>query len=349
MAPSRFRGAGAIDTEAAARQNPARRPAAGQGGQEFFVQTDQSSKVAGDDGRYRRHRILSGLAYALVTVTIFGGWFVVTRLGVTRALRIWDITALRFGVGAVLLAPVLWAKRSRYSPAEWRDGLLFSALWGAPFVLLVSYGLGLTSAAGASSTVPTMMPVIAGLLAWAFLGEKPEGQRLLGFVAIVCGMLLMTWLSSGAGRGSLLGFFSLIGASTLWSIYTLVYRGSRLQPLEAAGFICLWSALLYVPIYLWLGVGHLAEASATELALQVVYQGVLVGPVAIVIFSRAVAQLGAGVTSAIMALVPVMATLLAVIVLGEVPTGPEALAIVLVTAGVVLAAGRIAKAAPALA
>ena len=313
------------------------------------MQSDPSSPVAGDDRRYRRHRILSGLAYALATVTIFGGWFVVTRLGVTRALRIWDITALRFGVGAVLLAPVLWSQRSRYSRAEWRDGLLFSALWGAPFVLLVSYGLGLTSAAGASSTVPTMMPVIAGLLAWAFLGEKPEGQRLLGFAAIVCGMLMMSWISAGAGRGSLLGLCALLGASALWSIYTLVYRGSRLRPLEAAGFICLWSALLYVPVYLWLGVGHLAEASAGELALQVFYQGVLVGPVAIVTFSRAVSQLGAAVTSAIMALVPVMATLLAVIVLGEIPSAPEALAILVVTAGVVLAAGRIASAGPALA
>jgi hypothetical protein len=38
---------------------------------------------------------------------IFSGWFVVTRFSVTHELRTWDVMALRFGVGAVLLFPFL--------------------------------------------------------------------------------------------------------------------------------------------------------------------------------------------------------------------------------------------------
>jgi drug/metabolite transporter (DMT)-like permease len=301
----------------------------------------------GDDTRFRRRRLLAGLTWAAVTVSIFAGWFVVTRIGVTRTLRFWDITALRFGIGAVLLSPVLVRGWTRYTRRDWFDGLLFSLLWGVPFVLLISYGLGFTSASAASSTVPTLMPVIAGLLAWLFLGEKPVRQRLVGFVAIVCGVLTMAWLSSGQGHGSPLGFLCLICASTLWSIYTLVYRRSRLNGIEAAGFICAWSAILYLPPYFYFGASHLAEVSAGELALQVVYQGILVSSVAIITFNRAVSQLGAPVSSAMMALVPVAATLLAIVFLGEVPSGPEAVAILAVTVGVVLASGLFAPAAVA--
>ncbi|TDY27082.1 hypothetical protein B0G81_7623 [Paraburkholderia sp. BL6665CI2N2] len=36
---------------------------------------------------------MAGFAWAALTVMIFSGWFVVTRFGVTRELRIWDIAA----------------------------------------------------------------------------------------------------------------------------------------------------------------------------------------------------------------------------------------------------------------
>jgi drug/metabolite transporter (DMT)-like permease len=74
--------------------------------------------------------ILSGFAWAAVTVTIFAGWFVVTRFGVTHDLRVWDITALRFGVGALILLPVLFGRIGRLPTGAWIEGLLFSALWG---------------------------------------------------------------------------------------------------------------------------------------------------------------------------------------------------------------------------
>src|SRR6516164_9379215 len=112
---------------------------------------------------------LSGCVWAALSVTIFSGWFVVTRFGVTRELRIWDITALRFGIGALLLAPVVLRRGSRLPIAAWKEGLVFALLWGVPFVLLVALGLRLTSAAEAASVAPTLMPVFAGGFAWVVL------------------------------------------------------------------------------------------------------------------------------------------------------------------------------------
>lgn len=50
--------------------------------------------------------VLRGFCWAGLSVTIFTGWFV-SRFSVTRELRLWDVTALRFGIGAVILLPAV--------------------------------------------------------------------------------------------------------------------------------------------------------------------------------------------------------------------------------------------------
>jgi drug/metabolite transporter (DMT)-like permease len=75
----------------------------------------------------------------------------VTRFSVTRELQVWDITALRFGVGALLLALAVLRRGSRLPAAAWREGPVFAVLWGVRFVLLVALGLKLTSAAEAAA------------------------------------------------------------------------------------------------------------------------------------------------------------------------------------------------------
>ena len=42
-----------------------------------------------------------------LSVAVLSGWFVVTRLGLRHDLRVWDVIALRFGDGALLLTPAL--------------------------------------------------------------------------------------------------------------------------------------------------------------------------------------------------------------------------------------------------
>ena len=50
--------------------------------------------------------VLRGFCWAGLSVTIFAGWFVVTRFSVTRELRLWDVTALRFGIGLYGISPL---------------------------------------------------------------------------------------------------------------------------------------------------------------------------------------------------------------------------------------------------
>ena len=50
--------------------------------------------------------LLLGIACGLVVPFVWAGWIVASRYSVTTALTPWDITALRVGVGAILVSPL---------------------------------------------------------------------------------------------------------------------------------------------------------------------------------------------------------------------------------------------------
>jgi drug/metabolite transporter (DMT)-like permease len=282
--------------------------------------------------------IAPGFVWAGLSVVILSGWFVVTRVGFRHALNIWDVTALRFGEGAILLTPTLLVGPSRLPMRAWTQGIALATLWGAPFILLVGIGLQLTSATLASSMTPALMPIFAGAIGWAMLGELPRRLQISGFILIAGGLLVLIYgYALTEGRPNAAGVLTLIVAAATWAAYTLRLRGSGLTPLQAAALICFWSAIFYVPIYIGLSLSNLRYASSRELLFQSLYQGFMMSVVAIFAFNCAIASLGPRAAAAIVALVPVAATVLAIPVLGEVPSLPSATAVCVIAIGVMLA------------
>jgi drug/metabolite transporter (DMT)-like permease len=275
------------------------------------------------------------MLWASASLAILSGWFVVTRLGLRHDLRIWDVIALRFGEGALLLTPTLLVGPLRLRLSAWPQGAILAFLWGAPFILLVVVGLQTTSATLAASITPTLMPVFAGLIAWCVLGEAPRSRQLYGYVLIVAGLLALIWdYVSAQGRIDMGGAAALVAAAVMWALYTLQLRRSAVTSLQAAALICFWSAMFYLPIYFGLALSHLAYASGQELMFQSFYQGLLMSAVAIFAFNRAVVALGPRAAAAIIALVPVTATVLAIPILGDWPSTSSAIAIGIIAVGV---------------
>ncbi|MBL29135.1 MAG: EamA family transporter [Rhodospirillaceae bacterium] len=281
---------------------------------------------------------IQGFACAALAVMIFAGWFVVTRFSMTHTMGVWDIMALRFAIGTVLLLPVLVLGK-RLSRKHWLEGLLLAALWGAPFVLAVSIGVGLTSAAEAASLTPPLMPIFAGFLGWALLKDRPSRTRLLGYATIIVGLLgVVGGGMLASGLPDPVGISALVLAAALWAVYTLRFRRSGLTPIQAAALTCFWSAVVVLPLYLLLGVPKLAETPMSEVLIQAGYQGALMSVVAPSMFNRAVGLLGPAAAAAVIALLPTVATLLAFLFLGEVPGPIDGAAAAVIAAGVFLAA-----------
>jgi len=177
---------------------------------------------------------LEGLLWAALSVAIFSGWFVVTRFSVTHELQVWDVTALRFGVGAVLLAPAVLRRGARLPMSAWGEGFLFALLWGAPFVLLVALGLKLTSAAQTASIAPTTMPLVAGMLSYIFLKEQQGWIRWTGYAAILAGLVCLTGAVTTQARPSPAGVAALAAAGGMWAVYTSLFRRSSLSSIRGS-------------------------------------------------------------------------------------------------------------------
>ena len=76
-----------------------------------------------------------------------------------------------------------------------------------------------------------------------------------------------------------------------------------------------------------------------DFAVQAIFQGVIVSVVALVLYGRAVAVLGASGSAAFGALAPALSALLAIALLGKRRDQTDWAAIVLISAGVYLASG----------
>jgi drug/metabolite transporter (DMT)-like permease len=285
-------------------------------------------------------QFVRGAIYGTAAVSIWAGWIVVTRLGVTTSLTALDITALRFGVAGLLLLPVLLRRGLALDRLGWIGLVALAFGGGAPFVLLVGAGLVFAPAAHAGALFPGVMPLFVALLASAILKEPFPLTRKIGLVLILSGALVMVGLAGVTVGGSQsLGDILFLGAAFLWACYTVSMRRARLGGLHAAAIAAVISMIAYFPVYLVLAGGRLLEAPLRDIALQGIYQGVLTMIVSLFLYGRAVNLLGASGGAAFGALAPAMATLIAIPVLGEWPAPKDWMAILLVSGGVYLVSG----------
>lgn len=279
---------------------------------------------------------LAGLSALVLAVAIWAGWIVLVRATVAggAGLGPLDIASVRYGVPALLLAPV-WL---RCGP--WPRGVTVPRMagmvlgWGAPFVLLTSQGLRSTDAALFAALVPGSMPLWLSLIGVALTGDRPVAQARLGLGLIALGAVGALALAAWQGR-ALGGVPWLVAASIGWASYAAAFRGSGLTAIQATAVVSFWSALALLPAALLLPL-PLWRLPAPALAEQVALQGVLSGVVSVAAFAFAIRTLGAARAAAAAAMVPVLAALGGWWWLGD-PLGPAALAALLATvAGVVL-------------
>jgi drug/metabolite transporter (DMT)-like permease len=280
-----------------------------------------------------------GYLYAALVVAIWTGFVLVSRLAGKGTLNAFDITALRFGIAGLLLAPLL-LRRGLGTLRDPRRLAACMATGGIGYALLAYSGFYFAPAAHGSILLSGLMPFLTAILVWVFLDERPGPQKRLALVVIATGVgcMLLQTVGEGFGASTWIGDLLFIAASTAWCVFTVLLRRWQIRPWDAATGVAVGSALVYLPVYLlWLP-SNMAAAPWPEILLQAGYQGVLVVIIAMVLYTRAVADLGPTRVSAIMATVPALSALLAVPVLDEPLRGLLPLGIALVTAGALIGA-----------
>lgn len=275
---------------------------------------------------------LYGLGWAAAAIAIWSGSLVMLRLGVTTGLNAYDLAALRFGVAALLLAPIVL----RHGFGIDRLGLAGLAIvvagFGAPYVVLISLALRTAPASAAGSLNPGVMAVASVVLGWVVLGDRIGPVRAVGAALVLVGCLV----AATVGGGVSVGHTILVGTGVMWAGYALTVRRAGISALHATAVVAVCSALIYLPIYALLLPKAVAHAPFGDVLWQAAFQGVLVSTVAVFAFNRSAELLGPMTGATLPALIPLVTLGLGAATLGE-PAGPsEIVSAALISAGVLL-------------
>jgi len=256
----------------------------------------------------------------------------------SNALDAWDITALRFGVAGLLLLPLFL--RLGLGALRLPRGLFLACGAGTPYVLLTAGGLAFAPAGHMGVITPSCMLLCSTLGSAWLLGDALTRSRVLGVIAITAGLVALGW-DGLANHGELtwLGDAMFALGGLFWAGYTIASRAWRVEPLHATAVVGVLSMIVYVPAYAWFAGTHLVAAPWREIAIQAVFQGVLSAIVALLLYTRAVAILGAARGAVFAALVPAFSLLVAIPLLHERPTPLQLTGVAFVSLGMVLALG----------
>lgn len=284
---------------------------------------------------------IGGHGAAAVAVLIWASYSVATRAGVTGAFEPQDLMLLRFGIGTLLFLPYLALHFRAIRRDAWLWGVPLTLFQGAGMAALVIYGLQFAPASHAAALGPGVAPAWVALLGLLVFHRRPSVRMIVGAALCASGVITLTaWSATAANPTVLAGDAMFLAASALGALYVLQMRNWGISAIQGAAIVTLYSALVVVPWHLWSASGALWQTAPIELVWQILWQGVLIGCVALVALNHAIARLGPERASALVALVPGLSAVLGFLFLNEVLSRAEIVAILAISTGVSIGASR---------
>jgi drug/metabolite transporter (DMT)-like permease len=294
------------------------------------VSTDTSTDDPTTAGGPSRAALLAAMALAVVAVSssaILARYamgpqpqVVVGEDGYASALA---LALWRTLAGALALAPLAWRDRRRGFVADRTTHRLlgWSGVWLGLHFLLFQGSLALTTVAS-SVTLATMSPIFVALGGWWLLGERTARRTWVGMALTVAGAVGIGLADAGAidlGPRALVGDAMAFASAIAVTGYLLIGRRVR-GHVPAASYSCLvyaWAALSLVPVVVALGVPLTGYSTATWLALA----GIVVGPQLLghTVFNTLLSDVSATIIAIVILAEPVVATLMALVLLDEAP------------------------------
>jgi drug/metabolite transporter (DMT)-like permease len=145
------------------------------------------SQALRDDNR--SSIILGGVA-AICVVIFWSSWIVISRFGVTRHLTVYDITGLRYGVGAPVALPYIIRRRGWRGLTPLRT-LILTLTAGVPYALLSYSGFIYAPAAHGGVFLNGCLPIFTTFFTWIWLGQRSRTAQIVGLGVIMTGVILV--------------------------------------------------------------------------------------------------------------------------------------------------------------
>ncbi|MCO5093079.1 DMT family transporter [Bosea sp. (in: a-proteobacteria)] len=296
--------------------------------------------MLGTDAGTRRRKRLAVMAM-LLAVVIYGSNFVVSRHALLNGLNTHDLIALRFAIAGPLLLPVFLRRGlSSCGGVGWRRGFWLTLSSGFPMPYLMFMGLALAPAAHGATIGPGVVTLTGIVGSVVLFGAALTGRLVTGIAGVLAGLACLGIAgSAGATAMTLRGDLFFLSVGLLWGFYPLMVQLWRIDGLIATAIVSVLS-LIYLPVYFLFYFRGFDIAPWWVLALHGINQGVLNVIVGLWAWGWAAHVLGPGVVGRFPPLIPVTGTLLAIPVLGEIPSSLQLAGVMLIIAGLVVASWR---------
>lgn len=258
-----------------------------------------------------------GYLYVAITMCIWGGFTITARLNAIWHISPWDITALRFILAFLILVPILIYKKDTAFLFK-KESFILAMIGGVVYCLTAYSAFHYVPAAHAAIFLNGCIPLCTALAAF-FLYKQPFDKHTWISVVImltaISAMSFLMYQETGVafGFGDLLFFLSAIW----WGIFTVLLRQWKLSAWHSMASVAIWSAIVYVPIYLLFLPKHLDQASPSHLIMQTLFHGIFVVIIATLTYVEAIKRLGAFKAGSIVTLAPFIAAIIAVPLLNE--------------------------------
>ena len=274
------------------------------------------------------------LAVAL-TVVLWASAFAAIRAAL-EGFTAMELSVLRLVVASLALAVVApWFGLRRPAVRDLLPLLACGALGMSAYQLLLNYG-EVSVTAGTAALLVSTGPIFVALLAAVFLRERVSARARLGIGVAFAGALVIA-LGQGGGVTLSGGAVLVLAAAVSQAAFFVVQKPllARYTAFEVTAYAMWLGTVLLLPF--GAGVPGAVADAGLEPLVAVALLGVGASAVGFIAWAFALARLPVSTASSALYSVPVVAILVALVWLGELPSAASVIGGALALAGVALA------------
>ena len=248
----------------------------------------------------------------------------------------------RVGIAALALVPLVFILGYRLpSGGAWQVFIVQAVINNViPFVLIVVGQRYIAS--GLAAVLNATTPLFTLIVLRVFAGEALTFTKMLGVMLGVGGVAVLIGPAITADASSVLGMLCVLGAALSYGFSALWMRRLRhIPPLVSSAAQLTCSTALLLPLAAFVDQFWLLPAPTAPATLAIVGLALFSTALAYIVFFQISASAGPSNVMLVTLLIPVTATALGVLALGETPTAGQIAGALIIASGLVVIDGRL--------